>query len=127
MYLKDIDECIQPTNSIRFGNQTQAQYASNLYKWTPCKTESSVCLNKSGGFECPCRPGYERADQTSECEDIDECKLIVSDSDRIAFACPLGAVCENLEGSYRCGCEPGFHNVSHRCEGTSNFRNSMAS
>ena len=63
-----------------------------------CPGPFDNCENNIGSFDCPCdSPGYQRASESVDCSDINECDL------------PEACVgCENLVGSYTCDCEPGL-------------------
>ncbi|KAM1213105.1 hypothetical protein PS2_004560 [Malus domestica] len=66
-----------------------------------CKANSS-CHNRSSGYICRCRPGYEGNPYLPDgCQDIDECKA--SDS------CSIGT-CINSAGDYSCECPKGYKN-----------------
>uniref|UniRef100_A0A6Q2ZCU0 Latent transforming growth factor beta binding protein 3 n=1 Tax=Esox lucius TaxID=8010 RepID=A0A6Q2ZCU0_ESOLU len=69
------------------------------------------CVNTEGSFHCQCYPGYQRTQEGSHCEDIDECA-----TDR--GLCQPHGVCENRQGSYMCVCKDGFilSEDKHSCE-----------
>ena len=117
MIVKDVDECKIGQAWIKFENLTQPQYPDNMYKWTPCESNISTCLNTPGSYECKCQPGYEKNEMGDSCLDIDECSLLGNEIGRIKYNCPLNSICENFPGGYKCECEPGYHNVLNRCEG----------
>lgn len=64
----------------------------------PCGKESQ-CVNKDGGFECECLPGYQK-DPVLGCVDVNECSR--------DNACAANAKCINIPGSYKCICPQGF-------------------
>ena len=65
---------------------------------------NSICVNFPGYFECQnlCAEGY-KSNSEGICEDIDECKLGISD-------CEIGQECLNTEGSFECqeACGSGY-------------------
>ncbi|XP_038065999.1 fibrillin-2-like isoform X2 [Patiria miniata] len=66
-------------------------------------TEMEVCKNTVGGFQCPCKDGYIRNNDTQECDDIDECSTDLMN-------CPEGTVqiCQtNVNGTIECQCVQG--------------------
>ncbi|XP_075857559.1 adhesion G protein-coupled receptor E5 isoform X2 [Microcebus murinus] len=68
---------------------------------------STHCLNKVGGYECWCRPGWRPVPGSPDgptdtvCADVDECS---SGQHR----CHPSTFCVNAVGSYRCRCRPGW-------------------
>ncbi|XP_022101273.1 fibrillin-1-like [Acanthaster planci] len=73
-------------------------------------TEREFCRNTVGGYECPCKEGYIRNDDTQLCDDIDECSTDYMN-------CPEGEaqVCKTSNGTILCECHQGEAIV---CEGT---------
>nr|XP_004472552.2 adhesion G protein-coupled receptor E2 [Dasypus novemcinctus] len=73
---------------------------------TPCHS-SAHCLNKVGGYQCRCRPGWKPAPgsphgpNTTVCEDEDECS---SGKHR----CHESTYCVNTIGAYVCRCRRGW-------------------
>ncbi|KAM1008124.1 hypothetical protein ACFX2A_004699 [Malus domestica] len=66
-----------------------------------CKA-NSTCDNRSSGYICRCRPGYEGNPYLPDgCRDIDECEAPDS--------CSTGT-CINTAGSYTCKCQKGYKN-----------------
>ncbi len=61
---------------------------------------SHVCRRSPIGAICFCPFGYETKNETNykKCEDIDECKIETTCSQK----------CSNTIGGYYCSCEPGF-------------------
>lgn len=58
-----------------------------------------ICKDKTPGFECGCREGYELAEDGKSCQDIDECALGISGCSQ---------QCVNEVGGYRCICGRGY-------------------
>ncbi|XP_018330194.1 protein kinase C-binding protein NELL1 [Agrilus planipennis] len=75
---RDLDECL--TNEHKCSN-------------------TSVCVNRLGWYQCECKPGYETTPSGSSCQDINECE-------RHIHLCHPSAECVNTEGSYMCQCPP---------------------
>ncbi|CAG2100466.1 unnamed protein product [Medioppia subpectinata] len=58
-----------------------------------------TCINRPGGHECQCPPGFRLNGPL--CEDINECLH--------SHVCPAETShCHNIPGSYRCVCKSGF-------------------
>lgn len=73
-----------------------------------CKTRNicgpnAKCYNSEGGYECECKPGFEKIDQSvkSKCRDINECLFG-------KFPCGENSKCINTDGGYNCACDDGF-------------------
>ncbi|XP_028809033.1 thrombomodulin [Denticeps clupeoides] len=62
-----------------------------------CPGRHALCVAKSAapGFDCACKPGYERSG--ADCVDVDEC-----------WSGPCEQTCVNTDGGYRCECMPGY-------------------
>ena len=64
---------------------------------------NAKCINSEGGYECECRPGYEKIELTakSRCRDTNECVFG-------AFPCGQNTKCINTDGGFKCLCKDGF-------------------
>ncbi|MCB9737511.1 MAG: hypothetical protein H6745_33445 [Deltaproteobacteria bacterium] len=82
----DIDECLDPSF---------------------CAADSD-CVNREGGANCVCRPGYAREIGHTTCDDIDECAAITS-------PCDPHATCANTPGAFTCTCEGDLVGDGLRC------------
>lgn len=72
---------------------------------TRCPDENSYCVNTPGGFECRCKSGFIKDQDT--CVDYNEC-----------FSNPCEHTCNNTIGSYHCECMEGYKTSSadrHEC------------
>ena len=107
----DIDECVQNETVPIY---TEFEGKENIYKWTKCSANGSICSNKLGSFECKCLPGYQGDGYV--CHDIDECDLANTVSSLLA-QCPLNSICVNYPGSYDCKCFNGLKKHSNECIG----------
>ncbi|KAI6201251.1 EGF-like domain-containing protein [Aphelenchoides besseyi] len=67
------------------------------------------CRNTAGSFECECFEGYERAHNSSQCVDVNECLL---------SPCDMSAICTNLDGTFRCQCVDGYVGNGVECKET---------
>ncbi|XP_062857261.1 complement component C1q receptor [Trichomycterus rosablanca] len=70
-----------------------------------CPDENSHCVNTAGGFECQCKNGFTKEENT--CKDIDEC-----------VSAPCEYFCNNTSGSYNCECPEGYRlslENRHKC------------
>lgn len=65
--------------------------------------QGARCVNTDGGFECLCKPGYEKIneDPKSKCRDRNECENGI-------YPCGPNTVCINGDGHYKCICKEGF-------------------
>ncbi|CAH1238377.1 FBN3 [Branchiostoma lanceolatum] len=73
-----------------------------------CHEEHGTCVNYIGGFDCICKPGYQRTSEgMDKCVDVDECH-----GEKLIIPCPGHSHCENTDGSFICQCDEG-----HRYEG----------
>lgn len=73
---------------------------------------NAKCANLNGGYQCDCKSGYEKIDQTSKskCRDTNECLFG-------KFPCGANARCINTDGGYKCVCKDGFvGNASLGCK-----------
>uniref|UniRef100_A0A3Q2X4D2 EGF-containing fibulin-like extracellular matrix protein 1 n=1 Tax=Haplochromis burtoni TaxID=8153 RepID=A0A3Q2X4D2_HAPBU len=73
-----------------------------------CDAESPChhhCYNLIGSFLCQCDQGYELAQDTVSCQDIDECGLS-------SYMCQYQ--CVNNPGSYSCECPQGYQLQANR-------------
>ncbi|XP_025078476.1 mucin-like protein [Pomacea canaliculata] len=68
----------------------------------PC-SEQEDCTNIPGGFYCTCKVGYIKIG--SNCTDIDECKLNISDCQQ---------ECVNVPGYFNCDCKYGYRLTADR-------------
>lgn len=109
MLFEDIDECTRNETFILYKNKIK----SEIYKWSKCAEEYSICLNRIGSYECKCLNGYQG--DGFVCKDIDECDLANTDSSLIAN-CPLNSECINKLGTYECVCSEGFEKTSDKCQ-----------
>ncbi|XP_051812740.1 fibulin-1-like isoform X5 [Acanthochromis polyacanthus] len=73
-----------------------------------------TCINTVGSYTCrsdtvTCGQGYHLTEDSSRCEDVDEC--------RTGNVCGVHG-CVNLLGSYRCECKAGynFNSITKLCE-----------
>ncbi|XP_040285946.1 uncharacterized protein LOC120999139 [Bufo bufo] len=68
------------------------------------------CTSFPGGHNCSCNNGYKvNAQNSSKCDDINECENVTS-------PCAAYANCTNLPGNYSCQCLPGFEgDGKHEC------------
>ena len=64
---------------------------------------NAKCINADGGYECECRPGYEKIELNakSRCRDTNECIFG-------PFPCGANSKCINTEGGHKCICKDGF-------------------
>ncbi|XP_060763391.1 thrombomodulin [Neoarius graeffei] len=70
-----------------------------------CPDENSYCINTTGGFECLCKNGFTKENDT--CKDDNECS-----------SAPCEHTCNNTIGSYHCECFKGYKVSSenrHKC------------
>ena len=103
---EDIDECSRNDTLIIYRNR----FSNEIYKWSKCAFNYSVCTNKMGSYECKCIDGYEGDGFT--CKDINEC-----DPDKeTSFKCPISSKCVNYMGTYACVCLNGFQMVNSTCQ-----------
>ncbi|KAL1502195.1 hypothetical protein ABEB36_007373 [Hypothenemus hampei] len=73
---------------------------------------SHICVDKTVGYECLCRPGYKVSSKNRHhCEDIDEC-----------LERPCSQVCKNTKGSYHCSCHHNYIKVGNSCEANSDIK-----
>ncbi|KAK2186088.1 hypothetical protein NP493_204g12032 [Ridgeia piscesae] len=64
-----------------------------------CKGKNSICENKSPGYICKCKPGFEG--NGVHCQDVNEC--LTNNG-----GCDVNADCLNTDGSYSCKCKYGY-------------------
>ena len=70
-----------------------------------CDAENfEKCKNTLGSFECACKNGFERDEENSVCQDIDECHGITGSNKCHNET----AVCVNNIGGYECQCNEGY-------------------
>lgn len=64
---------------------------------------NAKCVNLHGSYQCECKQGYERIDQSfkSKCRDINECLFSKS-------PCGANSKCINTDGGHKCVCKEGF-------------------
>ena len=63
-----------------------------------CLSETEVCVNTEGAYDCVCAPGYKRVDV--DCVDINECHN---------GPCDVRTnKCVNTLGSFDCKCQDGY-------------------
>jgi hypothetical protein len=64
---------------------------------------NAKCVNSNGGYQCDCKNGYEKIEQSpkSRCKDANECLFG-------RFPCGANAKCINTDGGYKCLCKDGF-------------------
>ncbi|KAG7272729.1 hypothetical protein CRUP_038175 [Coryphaenoides rupestris] len=62
-------------------------------------------MNTEGSFHCRCYQGYQRTQEGSHCEDVNECERV--------SVCHRGR-CINSMGSFRCECQKGYMLVGGR-------------
>ncbi|PVD20223.1 hypothetical protein C0Q70_20719 [Pomacea canaliculata] len=62
------------------------------------------CRNTIGSFECDCNPGYAVDNLGTNCTDIDECHISMTD------ICGNGR-CVNTPGGFHCECDAGYVGV----------------
>eukprot|EP00547_Thalassionema_nitzschioides_P010716 CAMPEP_0194260710 /NCGR_PEP_ID=MMETSP0158-20130606/45650_1 /TAXON_ID=33649 /ORGANISM="Thalassionema nitzschioides, Strain L26-B" /LENGTH=690 /DNA_ID=CAMNT_0039000807 /DNA_START=31 /DNA_END=2103 /DNA_ORIENTATION=+ len=61
---------------------------------------NAICVDRTPGYTCVCKEGYEGAGFRGTCRDIDECE------DEALYDCPSSEICINTNGGYRCGSPP---------------------
>lgn len=73
-----------------------------------CKGGS--CINRPGGFDCRCPPGFDPIEGGLRCSDKNECESTHGGM------CTNG-VCRNSDGGYECVCNPGYESTEtgHAC------------
>ena len=69
-----------------------------------CPDNNGICENNFGSFACRCDSGYEL--ESSNCEDIDECK---------EEKCSIVEKCRNSTGSFTCECIVGYEQSEGTC------------
>ena len=73
---------------------------------SPCRSDRPICTNTEGSFECSCNDGFEWIDNTSKCENIDEClpSTWTAGTESCFSKCgeKLGPCPEYCEGGYCC-------------------------
>ncbi|PVD36008.1 hypothetical protein C0Q70_02978 [Pomacea canaliculata] len=81
-----------------------------------CGTQKR-CVNNKGSYSCVCRPGYATTDD-GVCQDIDECKLNISDCQQ---------ECVNVPGYFNCDCKYGYRLTADRrhCSKVNECTNSL--
>ena len=97
----DIDECRENKNA--------------------CELEKGeVCINTISSYFCECKQGYAWSEVTQQCQDINECELLSSDSNDLV--CKSNSICINLNGSFKCECKTGWRSTidSNDCLGNKN-------
>ncbi|XP_051691796.2 adhesion G protein-coupled receptor E5 isoform X1 [Oryctolagus cuniculus] len=84
----------------------------------PCHS-STHCMNKAGGYQCLCRPGWRpipgapNGPNSTVCEDVDECSSG-------QHQCHNSTVCVNTQGSYKCRCRQGWKPIAGSLNGPIN-------
>uniref|UniRef100_U3KNC5 Adhesion G protein-coupled receptor E2 n=1 Tax=Oryctolagus cuniculus TaxID=9986 RepID=U3KNC5_RABIT len=84
----------------------------------PCHS-STHCMNKAGGYQCLCRPGWRpipgapNGPNSTVCEDVDECSSG-------QHQCHNSTVCVNTQGSYKCRCRQGWKPIAGSLNGRIN-------
>ncbi|KAL7732539.1 hypothetical protein ACLKA6_019174 [Drosophila palustris] len=109
---KEVDEIevgLEPTKAEEPQPQPQPEPVEPEVKSEP-ESESEPEVKPS------CNPGFALSPDASECQDINECDIVVED-DANAEHVPhrvCQQLCENTIGSFRCGCREGFHLLEDR-------------
>ena len=71
-----------------------------------CDSQTSTCNDNEGSYTCPCKTGYEHAEDSDiVCINIDEC---TTTDDAKKHNCDGEAKCTDTEGSFTCGCNTGY-------------------
>ncbi|KAK3590313.1 hypothetical protein CHS0354_034248 [Potamilus streckersoni] len=117
---EDIDECLVPNicnDSFKICLNTNGSYRCNCKDGYTLNASGScidlnecnhpelntcqqLCNNEAGGFSCSCFNGYiQDRNDTTHCEDIDECSVGISRCEQL---------CQNSNGRYTCDCYFGY-------------------
>ncbi|XP_072172571.1 uncharacterized protein [Diadema setosum] len=75
---------------------------------TSCDTDTGICTNTRGSFQCSCQAGYSLGEDGRNCTDIDECTENLDN-------CDPDAMCINQPGSFQCTCNDGFSGDGQDC------------
>ncbi|KAG0435715.1 hypothetical protein HPB47_018353 [Ixodes persulcatus] len=70
---------------------------------------SDICKDDPIGFHCECHPGFKLTEDNKTCDDVDECLIPGSCSQK----------CTNYKGGYKCECIEGYvpePRDRHRCK-----------
>uniref|UniRef100_A0A7M4EIV0 Low-density lipoprotein receptor-related protein 1B n=1 Tax=Crocodylus porosus TaxID=8502 RepID=A0A7M4EIV0_CROPO len=70
----------------------------------PCGDDAYCNQTKSSVF-CRCKPGFQRNKRNRQCEDINECMIFGTCSQR----------CTNVKGSFKCICERNYKEKNNSC------------
>ncbi|CAF3508982.1 unnamed protein product [Rotaria socialis] len=84
-------------------------------KMDNCTSESSVCHNTIGSYECICKNGYQLTN--GSCVDIDECNISTTCNNY------NNTYCANIPGLYECRCKTGYAVEGDRTQTNQNILN----
>ena len=86
-----------PTNSDKCVDKDECDTGDN-----DCDPVRGSCSNDAPGFTCGCKSGYELADDSNNCNDVDECAAELN-----PCAGEVKTKCSNTVGGYECVCQDG--------------------
>ena len=71
---------------------------------------NGICINTIGFYRCECSKGFQLANDSNVCVDIDECEYesCFSKSFIDKSLCYSFGMCKNLIGTFECECFDGF-------------------
>ncbi|XP_070064143.1 uncharacterized protein [Drosophila virilis] len=104
--------CVIPLDTKEDADEVSQETAPAIPVEPKSEVESSVKpAVEPAPVQPSCNPGFVLAPDASECQDINECDIVVEDNEN-ADHVPHRVCqqqCENTIGSYRCSCREGYH------------------
>ncbi|KAI6175436.1 Fibulin-1 [Aphelenchoides bicaudatus] len=102
--LKSFQQCCEEKKTGRSPSPLVSNAVQENEETESCKNAGCqhLCAERTNGFECSCRAGYDLASDGKSCIDVDECS-----GDPMCLE--PNTQCLNTEGTYQCVCQMGFY------------------
>lgn len=101
----DVNECANAPRPC--GSNQACTNVAGGYSCTTCATNAHY-TGAAGSETCVCDSGYQGADPTVLCSDVNECTNGGNN-------CSADATCNNTQGSFTCACKSGFSGDGVTC------------